>query len=237
MASKVQNHLLVAQADLDLSYYLCRQKHRDVLQWLWFVTANSDFFYPKMHGDKDTYRLAFALAGRLDQYNQVKAGPRLGLAPLKRPEGLFYLSAGFVQPDFNNSPVFYHRVEVGAKLNPASPFVLNPLYVTTTLSHSWRRPPGTVWFNQEYGNGGTATHYPASHVNTSAYRQCCPSLASHGTFSSCSCQPTSSDNDHMMLALPLAFYPELRSAIVISHKIFSAYQHELWRHEQTLQSS
>ena len=61
--------------------FVHRQKHAEVLHWLWFVTANSDFFYPRMHGDKDTYRLAFALANKASQYNQIKYGPQLGLTP------------------------------------------------------------------------------------------------------------------------------------------------------------
>lgn len=191
-----------------------------------------------MHGDKDTYRLAFALAGKADQYNQVRAGPQLGLAPWKRPEGLFYVSAGFVQPDFDSTPVFYHRVEAGAKLNPESSFVLNPVYVTSTLHHSWRRPEGTIWFDPDCGGGGgggVATHYPANKVNISAYQHCCPRQAPHGTFSSCTCQPTSSDSSHMMVAIPLVYFPELQKVITVSQQTFTAYQHDLWQHQHAAQ--
>ncbi len=240
-----------------------------------------------MHGDKDTYRLAFALANKASKYNQVKIGPQLGLTPWKRPEGLFYVSAGFVQPDFDNATAFYHRVEHGAKFNPASPLTLNPLFVTTTLSHSWRRPGGTSWFDLEYGGGGLATHYPAASVNVTAYQHCCSSpsasygptslsvlnyasslsssssmsnsrrsssplkssrsssapsdkayssLISQGHSSSCSCQPTSSSNDNQMLAIPVSYFPQLKKIISISQKIFSAYQHDLWRQEHFTQS-
>ena len=190
-----------------------------------------------MHGDKDTYRLAFALADKAPQYNQVRVGPQLGLTPWKRPEGFFYVSAGFVQPDFANGTAFYHRVEHGAKFNPTSPLTLSPLYVTTSLSPSWRRPGGTSWFDLEYGGGGLATHYPASGVNVTAYQQCCPSTASNVTYSSfCSCRPTSSDHDNMMLAVPVSYFPELRKIISISEKIFSAYQHDLWRQQDLDQS-
>ncbi|KAA6428608.1 MAG: hypothetical protein FRX49_01483 [Trebouxia sp. A1-2] len=166
-----------------------------------------------------------------------QSGPQLGLTPWKRPEGLFYVSAGFVQPDFANSTAFYHRVEHGAKFNPASPLILNPLFVTTTLSPSWRRPAGVTWFDLEYGGGGLATHYPVSGVNTSAHQQCCTSSASDASYSSsCSCQSTSSYNGNMMLAVPISYFPELRRVISISEKIFSAYQHDLWRHEALSQS-
>ena len=244
---------------LQTEHLICRQQHVDVLYWLWYITANSDFFYPRMHGDKDTYRLAFALANKASQYNQLKLGPQLGLTPWKRPEGLFYVSAGFVQPDFANATAFYHRVEQGAKLNPDTPFTLIPLFVTTTLSHTWRRPGGTSWFGIEHGGGGIATHYPASHVNTTAYQECCSSPASksssalsrrthassssNGTFSSsalarmhsspCSCRLTSSQDDHMMIAIPISYFPDLRKVISISQKIFIAYQHDLWLEQQT----
>ena len=41
-----------------------RQRHVQVLLWMWFVTTNNDWFYQHMLGDKDSYRLAFALAGK-----------------------------------------------------------------------------------------------------------------------------------------------------------------------------
>lgn len=225
---------------------LCRQKHADVLQWLWFLTANSGFFYPRMHGDKDTYRLAFALAEKTSEYFQVKSGPQLGLTPWKRPEGLFYLSAGFVQPGLTDSIAFYHRVERGAKINPASPIMLSPLFITTTLSHTWRRPAGTVWFDVEFGGGGIATHYPSSGVNTTAYRECCSSADSravssssapnHHTYTSaCSCRETSSMEDHKMIAIPVSYFPDVRRVLSVAQKIFLNYQHDLWLHEQTIQ--
>ena len=192
-----------------------------------------------MHGDKDTYRLAFALAGKASQYNQVRAGPQLGLAPSKRPEGLFYMSAGFVQPDFKKHPLFYHRLEAGAKYNPASLWVLEPVYVTTTLSPSWRRPEGTDWFDVGCGNGGIATHYPAAKVDISAYQQCCRSLSSHSkhTVDACACQHTSSDNNNTMMAIPLAYFPILKHFISVSHRIFTTYQQSLWQDEHTAKLS
>lgn len=216
---------------------MCRQTHADVLHWLWFVTANSEFFYPRMHGDKDTYHLAFALANKTSEYHQIKVGPQLGLTPWKRPEGLFYVSAGFIQPGLGNSTAFYHRVERGAKINPASPIMLSPLFITTTLSHTWRRPGGTSWFDVEFGGGGIATHYPASSVNTTAYKACCSSAHhTHMYTSSCSCRATSSLDDHEMIAIPVSYFPDLRRILSISQKIFLSYQHDLWLHEQMTQA-
>ncbi|KAA6417834.1 MAG: hypothetical protein FRX49_12190, partial [Trebouxia sp. A1-2] len=135
---------------------LNRQKHADVLHWLWFVTTNSDFFYARMHGDKDTYRLAFALADKAGEYHQIKVGPQLGLMPWKAARGLVYVSAGFVQPGFANVTAFYHRVESAAKFNPSSPIMLTPLFITTELSHTWRRPEGSSWSKVEWGPGGSS---------------------------------------------------------------------------------
>eukprot|EP00882_Tetradesmus_deserticola_P029699 GHRQ01033290.1.p1 GENE.GHRQ01033290.1~~GHRQ01033290.1.p1 ORF type:complete len:153 (+),score=29.45 GHRQ01033290.1:489-947(+) len=40
-----------------------RLRHYDVLEWLFWLNSHSDVTYQHMHGDKDTYRLAFSLAG------------------------------------------------------------------------------------------------------------------------------------------------------------------------------
>jgi hypothetical protein len=40
-----------------------RLRHYDVLEWLFWLNSHSNVTYQHMHGDKDTYRLAFSLAG------------------------------------------------------------------------------------------------------------------------------------------------------------------------------
>lgn len=50
--------------------------HQDVLEFLWTLNENAAITYKHMLGDKDTFRLAFALAGKLNSFYQspVAAG-------------------------------------------------------------------------------------------------------------------------------------------------------------------
>jgi hypothetical protein len=44
-----------------------------VLEWLWYLNSHPEVVYKSMHGDKDSFRLAFALAGKAANYTQVRA--------------------------------------------------------------------------------------------------------------------------------------------------------------------
>lgn len=47
-----------------------------MLQWLWFLNLHGPgALYEKMHGDKDTYRLAFELAGKGASFAQLPRPP------------------------------------------------------------------------------------------------------------------------------------------------------------------
>jgi hypothetical protein len=48
-----------------------RARHADVLEWLWLLNAHKGLVYQCLVGDKDTYRLAFELAGKGRDYQQV----------------------------------------------------------------------------------------------------------------------------------------------------------------------
>lgn len=50
---------------------MCRLRHADVLEWLWFLNNHERVVSEWMWGDKDTFRLAFALAGKEDNFWQV----------------------------------------------------------------------------------------------------------------------------------------------------------------------
>ena len=50
----------------------CRVRHRAVMEWIWFVNSRDNFFYSYLHGDKDTFQLAFHLAGQADAFQQVR---------------------------------------------------------------------------------------------------------------------------------------------------------------------
>ena len=54
-----------------ISFVSGRNLHADVLEWIWFLNAHNDVIYKLMHGDKDTFRLAFELAGKGDAFIQV----------------------------------------------------------------------------------------------------------------------------------------------------------------------
>ncbi len=46
--------------------------HADVLEWLWFLNAHPGVTYKNMYGDKDTFRLAFSLAGKASAFWQAR---------------------------------------------------------------------------------------------------------------------------------------------------------------------
>lgn len=50
-------------------------KHQDVLEYVLALNEHSGVTYNYMYGDKDTFRLAFALAGKLQEYWQVRHSP------------------------------------------------------------------------------------------------------------------------------------------------------------------
>jgi hypothetical protein len=52
---------------------LDRSAHADVLEWLWLLNTHRELVYECVVGDKDTYRMAFELAGKEQHYVQVRA--------------------------------------------------------------------------------------------------------------------------------------------------------------------
>lgn len=50
----------------------CRVRYKDVLEWLWYLNSHPEVVYKSMHGDKDSFRLAFTLAGKAVNYTQVR---------------------------------------------------------------------------------------------------------------------------------------------------------------------
>lgn len=59
---------------------LCRNWHADVLEWLWFLNSHPDVTYKSMYGDKDTFRLAFHLAGKASEFWQARAWQPLSVS-------------------------------------------------------------------------------------------------------------------------------------------------------------
>jgi hypothetical protein len=50
-------------------------QHADVIEYLCFINSYSDRIYKTMWGDKDTFPLAFGLAGKAHLYSQVQVPP------------------------------------------------------------------------------------------------------------------------------------------------------------------
>jgi len=56
-----------------------KERHWDVLEYLLFLNTHDKFIYAHALGDKDTYRLAFTLAGKEMEYWQCPFAPALPL--------------------------------------------------------------------------------------------------------------------------------------------------------------
>jgi hypothetical protein len=54
---------------------LDRRRHADVLEYLFWINSFADTVYREVHGDKDTFPLAFAVAGKAHEYSQMPVPP------------------------------------------------------------------------------------------------------------------------------------------------------------------
>eukprot|EP00879_Flechtneria_rotunda_P006269 GHRR01006589.1.p1 GENE.GHRR01006589.1~~GHRR01006589.1.p1 ORF type:complete len:664 (+),score=211.87 GHRR01006589.1:538-2529(+) len=90
-----------------------RLRHRDVLEWLWLVNAHADLVYRCVVGDKDTFKMAFNLAGKGHHYMQVQQPP---LELLGDQGGYWnrylHLGMGQLSPD-GTALLFIHRTSRG----------------------------------------------------------------------------------------------------------------------------
>lgn len=99
-----------------------RRRHVDVLEWLMFLNTHEEFTYRYAYGDKDTYRAAFQLAGKGQDYFQADQPLSIGLAEhtpfaagKQASKLVFYLGLlnhprGFVQHHpVDGSIAFVHR--------------------------------------------------------------------------------------------------------------------------------
>jgi hypothetical protein len=51
-----------------------RGRHWDVLHWAWLLSSHPDPLEQYLHGDKDAFLVAFFLAGKVQEYQQVVPG-------------------------------------------------------------------------------------------------------------------------------------------------------------------
>lgn len=95
-----------------LQVLIDRLQHVDMLEWLWWLNSHNNITYANMHGDKDTYRLAFALANKAAEYQQVKMPPRDAMSVVNGTatiRGTAYVHQGMVQHTPDGKPAFLHR--------------------------------------------------------------------------------------------------------------------------------
>ncbi|KAI8468862.1 MAG: mannosyltransferase putative-domain-containing protein [Monoraphidium minutum] len=93
---------------------LDRSRHADVIEWIWFLNSHKDVIYKLMNGDKDTYRLAFLLAGKSRDFYSVPELPRDGMrrVPGHKHE---YHHKGMLQMTPDGRPAFFHRTAFNSK--------------------------------------------------------------------------------------------------------------------------
>ena len=60
----------------------CRKRHADVLEWLFFLNSHAELLYKHMLGDKDTFEIAFMLAGKHSQFHRVPISPGVPLSKM-----------------------------------------------------------------------------------------------------------------------------------------------------------
>ncbi|KAI8471635.1 MAG: mannosyltransferase putative-domain-containing protein [Monoraphidium minutum] len=153
-----------------------RGRHYDALQWLWLLNSHTEVLYKAMHGDKDTYLLAFHLAGRAADFRQVAHWPRDGVNEVPGHAHRYH-HIGMVQSDPAGLPAFLHRSSFNAKWFPhcsrraadraaapgAGAAYCRPRWVTVPLSDS---QAGGALKPDMYG-------WDAGQLDTQLYKSAC----------------------------------------------------------------
>ncbi|KAK9813024.1 hypothetical protein WJX72_007665 [[Myrmecia] bisecta] len=125
-----------------------REQHADVLEWVWFLNLHGpDGLYKHMWGDKDSFQLAFHLAGKADDYRQVMVAPREVVCD-RQDQDVKYLHTGMLQAQPDGQLAFMHRTDRG-KFDPMSANFLTCDYVTEPLIE----PRSQALFNNAGGFG------------------------------------------------------------------------------------
>ena len=116
---------------------LDRVKYWEVLEWLMFLNTHDSFVYRYSMGDKDTFRVAFELAGLSEEYFPSPFSPALPLVDLgekgeqETDPSVRYRCLGMLQlhPE-NGSPFFHHRT-ADSKFHPQE----NPREYLSAITH------------------------------------------------------------------------------------------------------
>ncbi|DBA84574.1 TPA: hypothetical protein ACH3X2_006154 [Trebouxia sp. C0005] len=150
-----------------------RARHADVLEWLWFLNSHRKPVSDWMWGDKDTYRLAFALAGKANAFQQVTLSPRLALDAGGTPPEPPFRHTGMVQHDLDGNLQFLHRTYLG-KFDPAIQEPWRELdFVTNPVT-----PQQALIYAEAYG------FFPHQ-VTTDYEKYCCPGGSDTSDVSEC----------------------------------------------------
>ncbi|KAK9806715.1 hypothetical protein WJX72_000369 [[Myrmecia] bisecta] len=207
---------------------LNRVMHSDVLEWLWYLNAHSHIMYKFMYGDKDTFRIAFALAGKQGQFRQVTLAPRAALMEYRdvSPEDevvTTFILAGEIQQGWGGSGnLFFHRVSPGAKFHLKTGQYLRVNWVTDHLTPT----EAPFYYTRVVGIPGDVHWWPPGGVDTQAYQDAC----ANNTFSSCVfperhyADDLHRDHGHTLFpAMPVSYFPFDR-LLRSSYDIFMAYR-------------
>uniref|UniRef100_A0A7S0R6P1 Uncharacterized protein n=1 Tax=Chlamydomonas leiostraca TaxID=1034604 RepID=A0A7S0R6P1_9CHLO len=92
---------------------LDRGAHADVLEWLWYMNSHHADWKAELHGDKDTFEIAFMLANKTAEFAQVKVHARQALGYVKHEDK--YHHRGMIQHAPDGRLAFHHRTS-GAKV-------------------------------------------------------------------------------------------------------------------------
>ncbi len=101
---------------------LDRVRYWRALEWVMFLNTHDTLTYMYSMGDKDTFRVAFALAGDLDSYSASPLAPALPLVDLgeageeRTDPHVRYRCLGMLQLHPENGEPFFHHRTADAKL-------------------------------------------------------------------------------------------------------------------------
>ena len=100
-----------------------RSKHWEVLEWLLFLNIRDEVTYKLVHGDKDTFRAAFSLAGRADEFQLVCGQHARHARPSKHPGHRYHTSIPLPVGIFSCRPCCHRGALPGAcRRNGMVPF-------------------------------------------------------------------------------------------------------------------
>jgi hypothetical protein len=116
---------------------LDKVKYWEVLEWVMFLNTHDFFIYRYSMGDKDTFRVAFALAGMAEKYFSSPFGPALPLADLgeqgeaKADPAVRYRCLGMLQLHPETGTPFFHHRTADSKFHPLQ----NPKEYLSPITH------------------------------------------------------------------------------------------------------